>query len=126
MEGKIVISQTSGSFPIGQTEIEGEHKLENISATSIVFVIFTAIAILTSAYTFRRWQHRLILKSVDRNLCHGCQYFNNNHYLQCAIQPQIVMTAQSIDCRDHTPMQSAKPIGKISKIFLKVYKSFFG
>jgi hypothetical protein len=126
MEGKIVISQTSNSFPIGQTEIEGEHQLEDISPTSIVFVMFTAIAILISAYTFKGRQNKLVLKSSDRNLCHGCQYFNSNHYLQCAIQPQIVMTAQSIDCRDHTPMQSAKPIGKISEVFLKVYKSFFG
>ncbi|MBD2776695.1 hypothetical protein [Iningainema tapete] len=35
--------------------------------------------------------------------CKNCQYFSNNRYLKCAIQPSIVLTEQAKDCSDYCP-----------------------
>jgi hypothetical protein len=35
--------------------------------------------------------------------CSNCQYFSNNHYLKCAIQPSLVMTTEATNCSDYCP-----------------------
>jgi hypothetical protein len=44
-------------------------------------------------------------KSRHEDMCHRCQYFNNNLYLKCAIHPGTVLTEASIDCKDYCPKQ---------------------
>ena len=124
MEVKLIVTQTSNSFALSQREIKTNPELEAMSPIFIIPIIFSAIAILTSIHVVREWQHRQSLKSIDRKLCHGCQYFNSNHYLQCALQPKIVMTEQSIDCRDYSPILKVKQMEKISKVFLGIRKIF--
>lgn len=33
--------------------------------------------------------------------CKNCQFFSNNRYVKCAVQPSIVMTEQAKDCSDY-------------------------
>lgn len=35
--------------------------------------------------------------------CKNCRFFNNNHYLKCALHPATVSTKQALDCSDYWP-----------------------
>ncbi len=35
--------------------------------------------------------------------CSKCRYFDNNSYLECAVQPEKVMTKEAKDCQDYCP-----------------------
>lgn len=35
--------------------------------------------------------------------CRTCKFFCNNHYLKCAVHPDIVMTEQARNCSDYCP-----------------------
>ena len=37
----------------------------------------------------------------DLHSCKTCHFFANNHYLQCAVRPSIVLTKQAINCPGH-------------------------
>jgi hypothetical protein len=51
------------------------------------------------------------LKSVSDNQldlctkhrCHKCQYFVKNHFLNCAVQPSLVLTEEANNCSDYYP-----------------------
>jgi len=38
--------------------------------------------------------------------CRTCQFFNDNHYLRCAVHPSIALTREAIDCSDYRSQQS--------------------
>jgi len=40
---------------------------------------------------------------VEPMPCRNCQFFANNHYLKCAVQPSIVLTSQALKCSDYWP-----------------------
>ncbi len=40
--------------------------------------------------------------------CRNCQFFKDNHYLNCAVQPSIVLTKQALNCSDYLPNSSTK------------------
>ena len=124
MEAKIIATQTSPSLSLKQSEIENFPKLDAILPIVMIFGICATIAVLTSANIFRGWQREHSLKTRDRAICDGCKYFNNNNYLKCALQPKTVMTEQSIDCRDYSPVHKVKKIEKANKVLLAVRKVF--
>ena len=124
MEPKLIVTQTSNSLPLNQSEIEFSPKLDPIAPALTIFGISAAIAISTSVYIFKGWQREHSLKTRDRAICDGCKYFNNNNYLKCALQPKTVMTEQSIDCRDYSPVHKVKQIEKASKVLLVIRKIF--
>jgi hypothetical protein len=33
--------------------------------------------------------------------CRKCQFFDDNHYLHCAVRPSIALTKQALDCSDY-------------------------
>lgn len=35
--------------------------------------------------------------------CKNCQFFQDNHYLNCAVHPSIVLTKQALNCSDYFP-----------------------
>ncbi len=44
-------------------------------------------------------------KSKNYNLkkvhCRSCRFFINNHYLKCAVHPDLALTKQSLNCHDY-------------------------
>jgi hypothetical protein len=124
MEPKLIVTQTSSSLPLNQSEIGFFPKLDPIAPALTIFGISTAIAVSTSVHIFRRWQREQRLQARARIICDGCKYFNKNNYLQCALQPKTVMTEQSIDCQDYSPVYKVKQVEKVSKVLLAVRKVF--
>lgn len=33
--------------------------------------------------------------------CRNCRFFNDNHYLNCALHPSIVLTKEALNCSDY-------------------------
>ncbi len=33
--------------------------------------------------------------------CTNCRFFDNNHYLKCAVHPELVLTKEALNCSDY-------------------------
>jgi hypothetical protein len=124
MKSKLLTMQTSNSLAPSQG------KAEDFSALDSVFLAVISLGIILSIL-IQIYDSRSKRKQDDRAdnlklpadpICLGCQYFSNNCYLRCAIQPTIVMTEASIDCQDYRPIHQIKRISKVSEQMHK----FFG
>jgi hypothetical protein len=69
----------------------------------VSLVILSTIGVLTYDCTPSRKQHLFVVKLPSKIICSRCRYFNDNHFLKCAIHPVTVMTEQAVDCLDHCP-----------------------
>ncbi len=45
--------------------------------------------------------HLIFEQSQPKRCCRQCQFFNNNHYLKCAVHPDKVLKQEAKDCRDY-------------------------
>ncbi|MEH2108753.1 hypothetical protein [Nostoc sp.] len=43
------------------------------------------------------------IKHVQQHPCKNCQFFNNNYFLKCAVNPAIALTKQALNCSDYSP-----------------------
>lgn len=50
----------------------------------------------------------LCTKSLPNHRCTQCQYFAKNHFLNCAVQPSLVLTDEANNCSDYCP-KNQKP-----------------
>ncbi len=123
MKSKSIATQTSNSLDPSQQRAENSPDLDSVFLAAISFGIILSILIQIYDSLSKRKQD-----ARDRNLklsadpiCPDCQYFSNNCYLRCAIQPTIVMTEASIDCQDYRPIHQVKRINKVSE---KIHKFF--
>ena len=62
-------------------------------------IIFSTVAIYN--YTSKIIQLSFYPKSEYKFPCYHCQYFNSNDYIQCAVNPELVLTSRAVNCRDH-------------------------
>ncbi len=82
-----------------------------ISLTPIT-LIFSWIAffiILRKSRTSVNNKMSFSIKSLHKVPCKNCQYYTNNNYIKCAVQPSIVLTEEAKNCSDYSPHQ-----GKLS------------
>ncbi|MEL7034553.1 MAG: hypothetical protein AAFO04_02875 [Cyanobacteria bacterium J06592_8] len=64
-----------------------------------IFLIIVLIKQLQARKLIRSqlsWQ-----KSCQKIPCNSCQYFNNNIYMKCAVQPTLVLSEKAKDCPDY-------------------------
>jgi hypothetical protein len=87
-------------------------------------VILSTIGGLICAYIFNRKQHSFRVNLPHKVICSRCQYFNNNHFLKCAINPSTVLTEQAIDCVDYDPKAEIKQIEQWRRVLLAIRKVF--
>jgi hypothetical protein len=71
-------------------------------------VILSTIGVLIYACIFNCKQHSFRVKLPSKIICSRCRYFNDNHFLRCAIHPVDVMTEQAVDCMDYCPKTKGK------------------
>ena len=123
MKSKSIATQTSSSLAPSQKRVEDFSALDSIFLATISFAIILSILIqIYDSLSNRKQDARADnLKLPADPICPGCQYFSNNCYLRCAIQPTIVMTEASIDCQDYSPIHQVKRISKVSE---KIHKIF--
>jgi hypothetical protein len=77
--------------------------------------ILGAIAFSICACISKERQQVYTVKPGDKIICPGCEYFNSNLYLKCAIHPSTVLTEQAIDCADYCPNRKMRQAKERSK-----------
>lgn len=89
---QVADAQTDG------TTMYNSSNMETIIALAVGWVFLFIFILL------KRWEITLRKKSSSiENLhpCKTCRFFANNHYLQCAVHPSIVLSKQAINCPDY-------------------------
>lgn len=43
------------------------------------------------------------IKHLYQHPCKNCQFFNNNHYLKCEVQPYTALTKEALNCSEYKP-----------------------
>ena len=76
--------------------------------TIFSLVLLSTIGVLIYVCIPNRKQHSSRVKLSAPIRCSRCRYFNNNHFLNCALHPVTVMTEQAVDCQDYCQKDRAK------------------
>jgi hypothetical protein len=104
------IQPSSYSPGLNQNEDRPSSGLDPVLLIMISLVLSSTIAILmgglTWAYRRKSSEKPSYLQQIHRNPCQGCKYLHANTSLKCAVNPGIVMTEASADCRDYLPKRS--------------------
>lgn len=61
---------------------------------------------LSKVGTVARNEIFVSVKRLHRLPCRNCQFFTNNAYLKCAVNPTLVLTEKAFDCSDYSPKDS--------------------
>ncbi|QNP28565.1 hypothetical protein [Cylindrospermopsis curvispora] len=79
-----------------------------ISLSPLGFVIVWAVFLLILQKIRSALEERvsLTVKGVSQVPCKNCKFFSNNHYLKCAVKPDIVLTEAAIDCSEYCPKKT--------------------
>jgi hypothetical protein len=79
----------------------------------LLFMIVLAIAALIFPSNVRRkfpQNAKLTTSRFKQVPCRNCQFFKDNHYLNCAVQPSIVLTKEALNCSDYLPNSSTNEL----------------
>ena len=114
MEAKLIVIQPSNSLNPSQHRVEGTATDPMLSIVSIIAVM-TAIAVSTYACISKERQKSQRRATTPKALCHSCEYFNNNLYLNCALHPSKVLTESAVDCVDYGPNSKTKKAKELKK-----------
>jgi hypothetical protein len=41
------------------------------------------------------------INGLNKLPCRNCQFYSNNHYLKCAVNPSLVLTEEAKDCSEY-------------------------
>ena len=68
----------------------------------ICLIILWAIAVFLFLSNFRKFikNRKATINHFQQFRCWNCRYFQDNHYLNCAVQPSIVLTKHALNCPD--------------------------
>ncbi|MBD2354029.1 hypothetical protein H6G41_05235 [Tolypothrix sp. FACHB-123] len=79
-----------------------------ISLTPLaVFITWISFFILLRKHqTSRENKKGFIIHTLRKVPCKNCQFYANNHYLKCAVQPSLVMTEEAKNCPEYSPSKS--------------------
>ena len=69
----------------------------------ICFMIVCGIVIfIVSFFNNREKKDRIVnLNHLKEVPCRNCRFFKDNHYLNCAVHPSIVLTKEALNCSDY-------------------------
>ena len=69
----------------------------------ICFMIVCGIVIfIVSFCNARNKNDRIVtLNHLKEVPCRNCRFFKDNHYLNCAVHPSIVLTKEALNCSDY-------------------------
>ncbi len=84
-----------------------------ISLSPLGFVIVWAVflLILQKIRSALEEKMSLTVNGVSQVPCKNCKFFSNNHYLKCAVKPDIVLTEAAIDCSEYCPKKKTTLLG---------------
>ncbi|BAZ68484.1 MAG: hypothetical protein KME28_25785 [Pelatocladus maniniholoensis HA4357-MV3] len=79
-----------------------------IAGGSLAFIIIWAVFLVFMSKMRRLSQENKLFFAIHTSRkvpCRKCHYFSQNHHLNCAVQPSIVLTEEASNCPDYCPKQ---------------------
>ncbi len=123
MESKLIATQSANLLTLDRQRIEDTAANSNFAMFSSI-AILTAMAVSTYAFVSRERQKSHHQKSCEKSPCNNCEYFDGNHYLNCAIHPTTVRTEAAIDCMDYCPNRQTRRSEELKKVLPFASKLF--
>lgn len=68
----------------------------------VCLIILWAIAVFLFLSNVRKFlqNRKVTINHFQQSPCWKCRYFQDNHYLNCAVHPSIVLTKHALNCPD--------------------------
>jgi hypothetical protein len=75
------------------------------SLTPLGLVLLWAISLVIFQKIRSNLDNKVVFKinTLEKVPCKNCQFFCNNHYLKCAVKPDIVLTEAAMQCWEYSP-----------------------
>ncbi|WP_071188493.1 hypothetical protein [Trichormus sp. NMC-1] len=85
-----------------------------ISLSPLSFVLVWAIFLVILQKTRSHLDNKIVftINGLQKVPCKNCKFFANNHYLKCAVQPDLVLTEEAINCSEYCPKKGKFPINQ--------------
>lgn len=102
-----------------QSEVQQEQVQNNSSNVPNIVVSLTPVGLLISWIVFflllqkirRALDNKMVftVKSLHKVPCKNCQFYSNNNYLKCAVNPSLVLTEEAKNCSEYSPKKGEFP-----------------
>jgi hypothetical protein len=102
---------------INKANTRDDHFADIAVSLAPLTLVFSWVFLLFFVRKFRHnFDEKMVLKirNLQKVPCKNCQFFCNNNYLKCAVNPHMVLTEEAINCPEYSP----KKINFIQKNFL--------
>ncbi|MBE9058702.1 hypothetical protein [Sphaerospermopsis sp. LEGE 08334] len=74
-----------------------------LSPLSFVFIWAIFLFILQKLRSHADNKIAFSVNGLHQVPCKNCKFFSNNHYLKCAVRPDIVLKEEAINCSEYCP-----------------------
>lgn len=112
---KLIAVENKILLQVKVSEVSPEAKPEAVNVPNALMflgpvgfiVSWTVLFLMLSKVgTVARNEIFVSVKRLHRLPCRNCQFFTNNAYLKCAVNPTLVLTEKAFDCSDYSPKDS--------------------
>lgn len=97
------IQSQAQQAPAKREEFTARDIAISLSPIGFAFSWVIFFIILRKVRTFLDNKMVFTINSSHRVPCKNCQYFSNNHYLKCAVNPCVVLTEEAQNCSEYSP-----------------------
>ena len=97
----IALSETQ---PIKGKLEDSSLQIDDVNTNSLILILSILLAILRLFWVlskFKLTDKRLSIQRFTQIPCRDCRFLANNQYLNCAVHPSKVLTAQAVNCTDY-------------------------
>lgn len=105
------MSRSIFATTVAELQVEPKHlqntvsKADNATSETVLLIFFgtAALSMIATfiAKEFRKNKKELAVKEkLTKVPCPNCQYFSKSSYLRCAVQPNLTMTNEAVNCSD--------------------------
>lgn len=102
-EKEILIEQTLIEPASNSSTLQSEDNFPNegLFVVPLLFLFIFSVAFLKQSNIIQALYHRIVALKLSTQIpCFKCQFFKQNQYLQCAVQPCLVLSKEAIHCPD--------------------------
>ncbi|MDZ8188033.1 MAG: hypothetical protein RMX96_24670 [Nostoc sp. ChiSLP02] len=102
--------------PVIQNEIKKEQAPSNqltipdiaVSLSPLGFIIgwLGFLIVIQKIRSFLDYKMVFPIRTPHKVPCKNCQFYSNNNYLKCAVQPSLVLTEEAKNCPEYSPTNS--------------------
>lgn len=106
-ENEVLVQPTfSESPPNSSPQLEVSIPSEGLFLIPLSFLFVFSLVFLKQTNLAQALYHRIVtLRLYYQIPCFRCQFYKRNQYLQCAVQPCLVLGKEAVSCPDFAPQK---------------------